>query len=234
MDDIEKIRRRLTTNTLKSNFATIFAGAVKRKPYIIKKGTLIFNEGDPLERLYLIKQGYVKLYRLSIEGRETVAYLLGPDNIIGVRSLLAQDECAAHSAETLTDVTVITMSHTEYFKLVANHPEYLGDLVQIFIDRLIYTERKLEGFIFSSTTVRVANFLTDCAKRFGVQKGTNIAIPIELTHQLIAEFVGAFRETVTISLHALEQQNIIRLKRGHIVIHDIKKLKDFALLGKSR
>ncbi len=232
MDDVEKIRHRITTSITKSDFASVFVKSVNRKPYVIKKGTLMFNEGDPLERLYLIQNGYVKLYRLSEEGRETVSFLLGPNNILGVRSLLSREECAAHSAETLTDVTVVTMSHTEYFELVAAHPEYLGDLLHIFLDRLRYTERKLEGFIFSSTTVRVSNFLADCAKRFGVKKGKNIVIPVELTHQRIAEFVGAFRETVTLSLHTLEQQKIISLSRGNVLIHNLQKLEEFALVKK--
>lgn len=225
LDHIEKV------DTL-PKFTELFTKTIKRPPHKIKKGTILFNEGDPLGRLYLIKEGFVKIYRMSEEGRETTNYLLGPNYVLGVRALLSTDECARHNAEAITDLMVMTISRKEYFDNVAEHPELLVDLLHVILDRLTYTERKLEGFIFASTTTRVANFLSDIAKRFGKKRDGHLELPLELTHQRIGEFVGAFRETVTLSLHNLEKEKIITIDRGRVTIVNLKKLNQYAVMGR--
>lgn len=229
-----KLRGRLAKIWEHPNFPTAFAKISRRSPHVIKKGTTIFNEGDPLERLYCIVDGFVKLYRLSEEGRDTTVYLLGPNSVLGLRSLLSPDECARHNAEAITDIKVITVSHKEYFEGLTQHPDMIIDLLHAFIERLNYTERKLEGFIFTDTTARVANFLADCADRFGKKKNGEIHLPIELTHQRIAEFVGSFRETVTVALQHLKNEGSITLERGKVVITNSKKLKLYAEIGRKK
>ncbi len=210
-----------------ADFSSLFSSATKYPTQFIKKGTILFNTGDPLGRLYYLKEGYIKIYRLSEEGKETTSYLLGPGNVLGIRTLLTKEDRTKHTAETLTEVKVITISRQECFQILTDHPEFLVDLLQVFRDRLAYTEQKFESFIYASTTARVAIFLADCAIRFGTEKQGNIVIDLELTHQRIAEFVGAFRETVTNALHRLEDEKIIQIKRGQVTILDIQKLQEY-------
>lgn len=227
-DDLDK---RLQDIWQKPDFNSFFKIYSKSKSHLVKKGTVIFNEGDSLERLYFIKEGFVKLYRLSDQGRETTIYLYGPGNILGIRALTSKDECAKHYAEAITDLQIITLSRKEYMQILREHPEYIVDLLHVFINRLNYTERKLEGFIITDTTARVAYFLTDCAERFGKVKDGNFEIPLTLTHQRIAEFVGSFRETVTLALQKLENEAALKNARGKIIILDLKKLQRFSQNG---
>lgn len=223
-----KLKLRLKKLWQKPNFQLFFKEFNKLTPRLIKKGTILFNHGDPLDKLYFILDGFVKLYRLSDEGRETTIYLYGPGSILGVRALTSEDECAKHYAEAITDLKIITLKKSEYIELAAENPELLIDLLHIFIDRLNYTERKLEGFIITDTTARVAYFIADCALRFGKKINSKVEIPLELTHQRIAEFVGSFRETVTLALNKLEKEGILENKRGKITILNLKKLNEFA------
>jgi CRP-like cAMP-binding protein len=149
----------------------------------MRKGTIIFNEGDPVSHLYFIQEGYAKAYRISEEGKDTMNYITGPGYMLGFRTLLAKDGSAQYSAEALTDLVVYTLTHEEYLQSVALHPELLVDLIHAYADRLNYTEKKLEGFIYSSTTARVAIFLADCVRRFGKEIDGEIKLPFPLTHQ---------------------------------------------------
>lgn len=207
------------------NFTSFFEKFAKRPPLSIKKGNMIFYEGDQPDRIYFIKEGYVKLSHLSEEGKDTIIYLYGPGSVLGVRALTSRDQCLKHSAEALTDVKIVTLPRQECFRILTEHPEYLVDLLHIFIDRLNYTERKLEGFITTDTIARVASFLTECVRRFS-------ALSLPLTHQRIAEFIGSARETVTVALHGLEKEGVLRMQRGKIVILNQKKLIDYATLHK--
>ncbi len=224
----QPLQKRLEYIWKPADFKTFFTYIHDHKPHTIKKGTLLFSEGDPLNRTYIIKEGFLKLYRSSEEGRDATSYLLGPNYMVGIRALTTKEECARHNAEALTDLTVISISHQEYFAILAKHPEFIVDLLQVFIDRLNYTERKLEGFMLTDATARVAHFLADCATRFCKQEKGQITLPLKLTHQLIADFVGSFRETVTIALNKLENEKIITNKKGIITILNFKKLNSYS------
>lgn len=221
-EDKQKLRTRLERIWKAPDFTAFFQKYAKRAPLNIKKGNIIFYQGDQPDRIYFIKEGFVKLYKMSEEGKDTVIYLYGPGSILGVRALTSEDERLRHSAEAITDVEIITMGRREYLLLALEHPEYIVDLLHVFIERLNYTERKLEGFILTDATARVANFLADCAKRFGT-------LP-PLTHQLIADFVGSFRETVTVALNRLQKEKILKVERGKITILNLKKLNEQALI----
>ncbi len=195
----------------------------------IKKGNVVFYEGDEPGKLYFIKKGFVKMYRMSPEGRSTVIYLSGPGSLLGVRALTFPDKRLKHTAETLTDVEIVTIPEKDYLETLTESPEHIIDLLHVFIDRLNHTERKLEGFILTDTTARVASFLADTADRFGDAKNGTVIIPLTLTHQTIAEFVGAFRETVTVAMQRLKKEKILEDDRGKIKIINLKKLQELAL-----
>lgn len=193
----------------------------------VKKGSLIFYEGDRPGKIYFIKSGFVKLFHSSESGKDAIIYLYGPGSILGLRALTSEDQLLKHSAEALTDTTVLTLSREDYMKALSENPEYMVDLLHSFIERLNYTEGKLSGFILTDVTARVANFLLNVASRFGEKSKEGIVIPVPLTHQRIAEFVGSFRETVTGSLSKLENANCISSSGKTITVTKMKVLEGF-------
>lgn len=228
-----KILARLKNLSETPDFSSFFAKFVKHSPLQLKKGSILFYDDQLLDKLYFIKKGFVHLYKLSEEGKETTSYLFGPGYVLGIRALTSSDKKAKHTAQALSDIEVVAISHKEYLEAVSKNPQYLTDLIYLFIDRLNYTERKLEGFIATDVTTRVAYFLFSCVKRFSKKEiKENIVLPFELTHQLISEFVGSFRETVSVAIEKLEKNGVLKTHRGIVTILDLEKLKYFANLHK--
>lgn len=222
------LKNRLSRIWQEPDFVSFFETYSKRPAIHVKKGNTFFYEGDEPDKLYFIKEGYVKLYHSSRGGRDTIVYLYGPGTILGVRALTSQDRSLKHNAEAITDVKIISLPRSDYLDILEREPQYLIDLLHVFIDRLNHTERRLEGFILADSTARVADFLAECGHRFGVKKNGLITLPIPLTHQRIAEFVGAFRETVTLSLKKLVKEGIVAVRRGNITIKNLHKLEQYA------
>src|SRR3989344_4806620 len=180
MDSKDQIKKHLQKVTESPNLVDFFETFAKTPPFSIKKGSFLSNEGQPLERVFVIKEGFIKLYSLSEEGKETTIYLLGPGYVLGARAFLSHDERAIHNAEAITDLKVVAISHKEYLELVSNHPEYLVDLLQVFIHRLVYTENKLKGFITGDATSRIANFLLDVYERYADKENEKKILPLPL------------------------------------------------------
>ncbi len=212
------------------DFGSFFEKYATRAPLKVKAGDTVFYEGDEPNKLFFVKSGFVKMFRMSPEGRSTVIYLYGPGSLIGVRALTSPDKQLKHTAEAMTDTEIVTIPESTYLKALEENPEYILDLLHLFIDRLNLTERKMEGFILTDATARVASFLYDLAERFGVKTNEKVIIPLPLTHQTISEFVGSFRETVTVAINRLIKDGILEDKRGKIVILDLPKLKTEALI----
>ena len=224
MDASGKISKRLENIWEPGDFTSLFEKLGKHKPLKIKKGNTILYQGDVPDKLYFIKSGFVKLYRLSEDGKDAIVYLYGPGSMIGIRAFTSEDKELKHNAQALTEVDIITIPRTDYVNLISQNPEYILDLLNVFIERLNYSEQKIEGFITKDVTSRIASFLYYIASRFGNKNNKTISIPIPLTHSLVAEFVGSARETVTLALNKLEDKKIIKLERGKITILDIQKL----------
>lgn len=198
----------------------------------MKPGRILFSDGDPLERLYYISEGYVKLYRLSSRGKETICYLYGPGYVVGLRALLSKDKVAKHSAETLTNVRLLTITHNEYFSILSKYPAFIIDLTHYFMDRLESTERVIEGFVATNTVTRVAYFFSDFVVRFcDTKKKKEIELPLTFTHQRIAEFIGSTRETVTMAIQKLEKEGILVVKRRKVTIRSLTKLHKYTNLS---
>ena len=70
--------------------------------------------------------------------------------------------------------------------------------------------------------------MRDCTFRFGEKKGKVVIIPLPLTHQRISEFVGAFRETVTIAIKKLTKERVISVDKSIISVLNFKKLEKFS------
>lgn len=224
--DKEKLQKRLDNIWEPPDLFTFFKTYAKKPPRQVKKGTVLFNPGDPLQGVYFIKEGFIKLYEVSEDGKETIIYLIGPGNLLSLRAIISKEQTAHQYTEAITDVTLYTMTMPELHDVLLNHPEHIVDLIHVLIDRLNHAERRVEGFIAGDVTSRVAHFLYDAAIRFGQRKGNLIYFPVALTHQRIADFVGSFRETVTLSLNRLQKEELIKMTRGKITIVNLEKLHE--------
>lgn len=227
-EDREQLKKRLERIWEKPDLFAFFKTHAK-PPRHIKKGTVLFNPGDPLQGIYFIEEGFIKLYEISEEGKETIIYLTGPGNMLSLRATVSKEQKAHQYTEAITDVKLYTMTMEEFRDVLLNHPEHLVDLVHVVIDRLNHAERRVEGFIAGDVTIRVANFLYDAAERFGQRLDGGISFPIAFTHQRIAEFVGSFRETVTLALNKLQKEGLIKMSRGKIVILILEELHERGL-----
>lgn len=231
MNGKSKLQDRLNHIWEPPDLYAFFKKYAKRPPRKIKKGTVLFNPGDPLAGVYFIAEGFIKLYEVSEDGKETIIYLTGPGNMLSLRAIVAKEQTAHQFTEAITDVTLYTMTMQEFFSILSQHPEHFVDLLHVFIDRLNHAERRVEGFIAGDVTSRVANFLYDAAMRFGKRQSNIVYFPVALTHQRIADFVGSYRETVTLALNRLQKEKLIQLSRSKIAITDLEKLHQRALMN---
>lgn len=193
------------------------------EPVRFPRGTTIFDEGDPGDRLYIITSGKVKLARHASDGRENLLTVMGPSDMFGELSIFDPGPRTS-SAVCVTEVHAATMNSDLLKKWISDHPAISQQLLRVLARRLRRTNASLADLIFTDVPGRVAKTLLQLANRFGVQEGSALRVNHDLTQEEIAQLVGASRETVNKALATFAHRGWIRLEGKSVVIVDTEHL----------
>ena len=187
------------------------------------RGTTIFEEGEPGDRLYIITSGKIKLARHAPDGRENLLTVMGPSDMFGELSIFDPGPRTS-SAVCVTEVTAATMNSEMLKQWVADHPAIAQQLLRVLARRLRRTNASLADLIFTDVPGRVAKTLLQLANRFGVHEGGALRVNHDLTQEEIAQLVGASRETVNKALATFAHRGWIRLEGKSVLIVNTEHL----------
>lgn len=182
-------------------------------------GELLYSPHDPVELLFILKRGRVRIFRVSPEGRALTTAMITPGTIFGDMVLLGQ-RMYDNFAEALDEAVVCVMSREDVQRFLLSDPRIAARITAILGQRLAEMERRLSDTVFKSVPQRLAATLITLAgdqRRLGFgPKSSTVA----LTHEQIAALVGTSRETATKILGDLADRGLIRLARGRITLLD--------------
>ncbi|GAA1015690.1 cAMP-activated global transcriptional regulator CRP [Nocardiopsis tropica] len=187
------------------------------------RGHVIFSEGEPGDRLYIILSGKVKLGRRSPDGRENLLSVMGPSDMFGEMSIFDPGPRTS-SATTITEVRAMTMDREALRAWIRDRPEIAEQLLRVLARRLRRTNNNLADLIFTDVPGRVAKQLLQLAQRFGTHENGALRVTHDLTQEELAQLVGASRETVNKALAEFALRGWLRLEGKSVVITDSERL----------
>ena len=190
----------------------------------VTRGRVFYRPEDPGERLFLLRQGRVQLYRISPEGKKLVIATLGPGALFGEMALLGQQMHNAF-AEAMEDCSIMVMSRADLERLMLSDPTIGRRILALTQRRLTDAESRLEDMAFKGIPARLASLLL----RLSADQDSNSITG--LTHQDLAETIGTYRETATQVLNDLKADGLIEIGRKRITILDADRLRDIAETG---
>ena len=189
----------------------------------VSKGDVVFHEGEPGDRMYVILEGKVKLGQSSNDGRESLLAILGPGEMFGELSLFDPGQRTS-TATALTDAVVLALSNEQLKPWLAGRPEVATALLQALARRLRRTNEAMADLVFSDVPGRVAKALMDLGEKFGEITTEGLMVTHDMTQEEIAQLVGASRETVNKALADFAQRGWIRLESRQVMILDVERL----------
>ncbi|MDQ4077132.1 MAG: Crp/Fnr family transcriptional regulator [Chloroflexota bacterium] len=187
------------------------------------KGKIIFQPGDRGESLYLLHNGYVRVYRLSPDGREVTLGLLGKKDVLGELALVSGSWQTAF-AEVMEDTEISLLPWTAFQEMMRREPEVAYRIMVRMSERLHQAEDLIEDLVNRDVASRVARILLQLAEQFGRASQLGIVIDLRLPYQEIANMVGSTRETVTRAISHMQQNNWVRLEGGRLHLLDSNAL----------
>jgi len=189
----------------------------------VHKGDVLFAEGEPGDRMYVILEGKVKLGQTSGDGRESLLAVLGPGEMFGELSLFDPGPRTS-TATALTDAMVLGLGHPQLRPWLAGRTEVAEALLQALARRLRRTNEAMADLVFSDVPGRVAKALMDLGEKFGTLTPEGLMVTHDMTQEELAQLVGASRETVNKALADFAQRGWIRLESRQVLILDVERL----------
>jgi CRP/FNR family cyclic AMP-dependent transcriptional regulator len=193
------------------------------RPVDFPPGHVIFAEGEPGDRLYIIISGKVKIGRRYPDGRENLLTIMGPSDMFGELSIFDPGPRTS-TATTITEVRAVSMDRDALRAWIADRPEIAGRLLRVLARRLRRTNSDLTDLIFIDVSGRVAKRLLGLAQRFGTREGGAMRLTHDLTQEELAQLVGATRETVNKALSDFAHRGWIQLEGKSLLICDSERL----------
>lgn len=196
------------------------AGSIVHYP----KGQVIFSAGEVADRVYLIESGWVKIYRLSVDGRRvTVGSIRSPGELMGLAETLVGGERTCF-AGAINNCSLVVLGKNKFEELLARHPFLAIKAARLLGARMREAESIIHEMVCWQAPGRLALMLLKIGERCGVESKNGIKINLPLTHEEIACMVGTSRQTVTSLLNTFKQEKSIALEGREINIVNPDKL----------
>jgi CRP/FNR family transcriptional regulator, cyclic AMP receptor protein len=189
----------------------------------LAKGDVLFTEGEPGDRLYVIESGRIKLGHAAPDGRESIIAVLGEGEMLGELSLFDPGPRTA-TAVAVTPSKVLSMGHEALLPWLVGRPDLAVSLLAALARRLRRTNEALADLVFSDVPGRVAKALLDLGAKFGEDTADGRVVRHELTQEELAQLVGASRETVNKALADFSQRGWIRIEQRSVTLLDVERL----------
>ena len=154
------------------------------------RNTVLINEGDVGDSLYVVLSGRVKVYSSNESGREFVIDFHGPGEYVGEMSLDGAPRSA--SVMTVEPTTCAVVNRAQFRDFVLAHPDFAMHLIERLIHRVRVTTGNLKSLALSDVYGRLVRLLNALVQEVD---GKSV-VPERLTQQEIADRVGASRDMI--------------------------------------
>jgi len=186
-----------------------------------KKGQQFIIEGTPVNGLFFILEGAVKVFRTGIHGREQIVRFAKNGEIIGHRGFGTQ-EFYSIGATVLKDSVMCYFSKESLQELLQINPKFTYDMMLFYANELNNSESKVKSISQMSVRERVIDTLLYINRKFGQLNGF---LNLALSRREYADYAGTTEQQVIRVFSALKKEELINAKGKKIGIENPELLK---------
>ncbi|MFD0672937.1 Crp/Fnr family transcriptional regulator [Cohnella sp. GCM10027633] len=198
-------------------------------PYIhqktYRKGELIFLEGDYGNEIFFIGSGSVSIYTFD-KSKKVILAFLREGEYFGEMALMKPGLVRSATAECLMQTKLYILRRGDFQLLIEQDRNIAFLLLDYTMERLRRANQQIYDLTFLNVRTRMLKRLLALAEHGGPIEGNECTIPLKITHQQLAEMVGAVRETVSKVLQELQDEGLIVIQDRFIRLMNVQELRD--------
>jgi len=193
--------------------------AVPRK---VKKGEILFLEGDRASGFFLLLTGQVRIFKSSPDGKEYTIHIINPGHIFAEVAAFENSPYPANGA-ALQDSEMAFFPKEEFFDLIRKSPQISLKIISSLSSFLRDYNRQVENLSLKEVPARIASFLITEA---GKTNSNRVRLKNSKTEW--ARTLGTISETLSRTLRKMSDDDLIKVDGRDIIILDTERLQDIA------
>ena len=191
------------------------------------KGRTVFSEGDKGNGFYLVADGKVKIYKVSMDGKEQILHIYGPGSPFGEVAVFAGKNFPAN-AETLLKSHLLFFPRAAFIELISDNPSLSLNMLAMLSMRLRQFTVQVENLSLKEVPGRLASYLIYLTR----EQGTEEIVALPVSKGQLASLLGTIPETLSRILGKMSMSGLIAVDGREIKLLDLTGLVDLAENGK--
>lgn len=193
--------------------SALLAKGKKRK---LRKGEVVFRQGEPNSSIYLLRSGKLEDARTNTDGEQVILRILYPGHSVGEVGFGLEDT-APNTVTSIADSEVTELKYKDVIEIGREHPEILIGISKTLSIYVAIAVEWLDTALLSSVRDRILwrlRFITNYSSR-----GVDGWLRVEIAQADLADMVGATRQRVNQELKALEETGVVKVEYRKIAIN---------------
>jgi CRP/FNR family transcriptional regulator, cyclic AMP receptor protein len=188
------------------------------------RGSALFHERGAPDRVYVVRRGFVKLSRLSEDGREVILAIRGPGDLLGELSAIDGSPRSA-TAVALDPVSALVLPASDFLSFLEEEPRVGMVVLRTLSHRLREADIGRVELSVQDTVARVAARIGELAERFGNETDGGVEIDLPMSQEELAGWTGCSRDSVVKALQTMRSLGWIETARRRITVLEPGKLR---------
>lgn len=191
------------------------------------KGATLFVEGQPARGVFILCTGRVKLSTSSVDGKTLIVRIADPGEVLGLPATVTGNAYELR-ADVIEPAQANFVSRADFLQFLRDFGEVSLRVAQQLGETYHAAVAEMRSIgLSNSAAEKLARFLLEwCAGR---GDGTDeLRAKLTLTHEEIAQMIGASRETVTRLFADFKKKQLLQVKGSTLVIRNKAGLESLA------
>jgi CRP/FNR family transcriptional regulator, cyclic AMP receptor protein len=192
----------------------------------VPKGEYIYFEAYNHNKIYFVKEGYIRIGHIDSEGNEKVSEIIQKGELFGQITLERTNLHGEFAQAYKQDVSICAFYIEDFEKLLKKRPDLALRYSKQVGAKLRTIENRLLNLLNKDVKTRLAHFFWQLVEnKLGETMPEGFCIPNYLKHEDIANLIGSSRQTVTTMINELEAEGILSYNRQEICFLNVKNLQ---------
>jgi CRP/FNR family transcriptional regulator len=226
---VEKILQIISSTPLFSGLSEDHLNQIRRIAVdkFYDKDRTVFSEGDECNGFYVVADGRVKIYKVSMEGKEQIFHIYGPSNPFGEVPVFSGQKFPAN-AQTLLKSHLLFFPKASFVDLISNNPSLSLNMLAALSIRLREFTVQIENLSLKEVPGRLAGYLVYLAEK----QGHKDHVTLNISKGQLASLLGTIPETLSRVFARMSSHKLIEVKGKIIKLLNFERIKDLAEHGR--
>lgn len=192
-----------------------------------KKNSHVFLQGDPLENVYFIFDGKIKIYKSDINGKEQIVGIFKKGEMFPHVGFFRKGEYPAF-AEVIEPSTLVVVPISQFENVLIENPELCIKVFKVLGEKIVDLQNRLEEQILNNTYEQIIKLLIRLGQKHGIEREDgSILLHAEFSNKDLANMIGTTRETISRTLTKMKKDELIEVdEKGNMIIDPEELLEE--------